>query len=174
MKGNEKLYTNIKSALLVSLITLSSYLYLPLPSVSGLSLQTVFINLTALLLSPWQGFFTVGLWLLAGAVGLPVFSSGAGAGKLFGITGGFYWGFLIAVPLMSRLKGNKAAFSKYLTALLIGLIVEHTLAVMFMCLHNGGNAASAFTSISMPFIIGDILKCIASAIIAVRLKRIIK
>ncbi len=174
MRNKEKLYTNIKSALLVSLIILSSYFYLPMPSVSGLSLQTVFINLTALLLSPWQGFLAVGLWLLMGAVGLPVFSGGGGIGKLFGITGGFYWGFLLAVPLMSRLKGKDIGFGKYLTALLAGLIIEHIFAVAFMCFHNGGNIISAFTSISLPFIVGDVMKCLLSAFVAVKLNRIIK
>ncbi len=168
MRNREKLYINIKSALLVALIILSSYFYLPLPSVSGLSLQTVFINLTALLISPCQGFLTVGLWILMGAVGLPVFSGGGGIGKLFGVTGGFYWGFLIAVPLMSALKGKEVSFKRYLLSLLAGLITEHILAVGVMCLHNGGNIISAITSISLPFIVGDILKCLLSALVAVK------
>ncbi len=174
MRNKEKLYTNTKSALLVSLIILSSYFYLPLPSVSGLSLQTVFINLTALLLSPAQGFLTVGLWILMGAVGLPAFSGGGGLGKLLGITGGFYWGFLAAVPLMSKLKGKDISFRKYLTALLAGLAVEHLFAVAVMCLHNGGNVVSAVTSISLPFISGDFMKCLLSAFVAVKLNKIIK
>ncbi len=168
MRNREKLYLNITSALLVSLISLSSYFYLPLPTVSGLSLQTVFINLTALLLTPGQGLLTVGLWLLMGAVGLPVFSGGGGLGKLFGVTGGFYWGFLLAVPLMSRLKGKEVSFGKYLAAVLVGLFVEHLSAVAVMCIHNGGDIGSAFTSVSLPFIVGDVLKCLLSAFAAVR------
>lgn len=171
MKNREKLYNNIKSALLVSLIALSSYFYLPLPSASGFSLQTVFINLTALLLTPWQGFLTVGVWLLMGAAGMPVFSAGVGAGKLFGITGGYYWGFLSAVPLMSKLKGEKISLGRYLAALLSGLAVEHILAVAVVCLHNGGDVIASFTAISLPFIFTDILKCILSAFVAVRLNK---
>lgn len=169
MRNGEKLYISIKSALLVSLIILSSYFYLPMPSVSGLSLQTVFINLTALLLSPWQGFLTVGLWLLMGAVGLPVFSGGGGISKLFGVTGGFYWGFLVALPLMSALKGKEISFKRYFLSLLAGLVTEHIFAVAVMCLHNGGNIASAFTAVSLPFIVGDVLKCTVSALVAVKM-----
>ena len=171
MRSREKLYQNIKSALLISLIILSSYFYLPMPSVSGFSLQTVFINLTALVLSPWQGFLTIGLWILMGAVGLPVFSGGGGAGKLFGVAGGFYWGFLIAVPLMSRLKGKDINFWRYFISLLTGLVAEHLFAVLFMCLHNSGNIIAAFTAVSLPFVTGDILKCIVSAFVAVRLNK---
>ncbi len=174
MGHKEKLYTNVKSALLLSLIILSSYFYLPMPSVSGLSLQTVFINLTALIFSPFQGFITVGLWLLMGAVGLPVFSGGGGIGKLFGITGGFYWGFLVAVPLMGKLKGKEAKLSSYLISLLVGVLVEHAFAVAVMSFHNSGNIIGAFTSISLPFIMGDIIKAALSAFLAVRINRIIK
>ena len=163
MRNRDKLYTNVKIALLVSLIILSSYFYFPLPAAAGLSLQTVFINLTALLLSPWQGFLTVALWILMGTVGLPAFSGGGGIGKLLGVTGGFYWGFLIAVPLMSRLKGKEISFKRYFLSLLAGFITEHLFAVIFMCFHNGGNVISAFTAISLPFIFGDVLKCILSA-----------
>ncbi len=173
MRSKETIYKNVKSALFVSLIILSSYFYLPLPSVSGLSLQTVFINLTALLLSPAQGFLTVGLWLLMGAVGLPVFSGGGGIGKLLGVTGGFYWGFLVAVPLMSRLKGKEICFKRYLLSLVAGLVIEHIFAVAFMCFHNGDNLLSAFLSISLPFIAGDVLKCLFSAFAAVKLNKVI-
>ncbi|MBQ3136842.1 MAG: biotin transporter BioY [Clostridia bacterium] len=173
MRKKEKLYNNIKSALLVSLIILSSYFYLPLPSVSGLSLQTVFINLAALLLPPVQGLFTVGLWLLMGAVGIPVFSGGGGIGKLFGVTGGFYWGFLAAVPLMSKLKGKEVDLKRYLLSLIAGLLTEHVFAVAFMCFHNGGNVFSAVASISLPFIVGDILKCFLSAFAAVKINKVI-
>lgn len=172
VRSKEKLYINIKSALLAALIIISSYFYLPLPSVSGLSLQTVFINLTALILPPWQGFLTVGLWLLMGAIGLPVFSAGGGAGKLFGITGGFYWGFLIAVPLMSRLKGKNGSFLRCFACLLIGLLIEHILAVTVMCFHNGGDIAASFTAISLPFIVGDMLKCLLAAFVAIKLNRV--
>ena len=167
----EKLYVNIKSALLVSLIIISSYLYLPMPSVSVLSLQTVFINLTALILSPWQGFITVALWILMGAVGLPVFSGGGGMGRLFGVTGGFYWGFLIAVPVMSLLKGERISFRRYFLALMAGVLIEHASAVAVMCIHNGGDILAAVSSVSLPFLVGDILKCLLSAFIAVKLKK---
>ncbi len=165
----DKLYTSIKSALLISLMVVSSYFYLPLPSASGLSLQTVFINLTALMLSPFQGFITVVVWIIMGAVGLPVFSGGGGIGKLFGVTGGFYWGFLIAVPLMSRLKGKEISFLNYLVCLFVGLITEHIFAVTVMCLHTGGDITAAVASISLPFILGDILKCVLSSFVAVKI-----
>ena len=169
MKQKENLYTTVKLALLISLIILSSYIYIPMPSVSVLSLQTVAINLTALMLSPFQSFTAVGTWLIMGAIGLPVFSGGGGLGKLSGITGGFYWGFLIAAPVMSALKGKNISFKRYLTVTLAGLLIEHFFAVIVMCVHNGFDIPAAFSSISLPFLAGDVLKCIASALLAEKL-----
>lgn len=168
----DKIYDSAKTALLISLLTVSSYIFIPMPPVSVLSLQTVVINLIALLLTPSKSFITVGIWLFMGAVGLPVFSAGAGLGKLMGVTGGFYWGFLIAVPLMSFLKGKTPDFVRYFAVtVLVGVTVEHICAVLVMCIHNGFNVVSAFQSVSLPFIVGDILKCAASALIGVRLNR---
>lgn len=173
MKSKDSIYLSVKSALLISLIILSSYIYIPMPSVSVLSLQTVVINLVSLILTPLQSFITVALWLIMGAVGLPVFSGGAGLGKLFGITGGFYWGFLIAVPLMSLFKGKKAEIKRYfLVCAFIGVTVEHICAVFVMCLHNGFNVFAAFQSVSLPFILGDIIKCFISSFIAVKINSI--
>lgn len=170
MIKKDRLYESAKSALLIALIIISSYVYIPMPSVSVMSFQTVFITLTALMLSPFQSFVTIGVWLLMGAVGLPVFSGGGGIGRLFGITGGYYWGFLAAVPLMSLLKGKGASFKRYVTvSVFIGVITEHIFAVLVMCLHNSFNFTAAFQSISLPFIAGDILKCFISSFIAVRI-----
>lgn len=172
MKQKDNLYTSVKMALLISLISLSSYIYIPMPSVSVLSLQTVMINLTALMLSPVQNLVTVGVWLIMGAIGLPVFSGGTGLGKLFGVTGGFYWGFLVAAPLMSALKGKNVSFKRYLAVTFAGVLIEHIFAVMVMCIHNGFDVFAAFSSISLPFLLGDILKCVASALLAVKLNSV--
>lgn len=174
LKQKNNLYTTVKIAILISLIALSSYIYIPMPSVSVLSLQTVMINLTALMLSPSQSLVAVGTWLIMGAIGLPVFSGGGGLGKLFGVTGGFYWGFLVAAPLMSALKGKNISFKRYLAVTLLGVVTEHIFAVLVMCIHNGFDVLAAFSSISLPFLLGDILKCIASAILAVKLNSIKK
>lgn len=175
MIKKDRLYESAKSALLISLIIISSYIYIPMPSVSVMSFQTVFITLTAFMLSPLQSFVTIGVWLLMGAAGLPVFSGGGGIGRLFGITGGYYWGFLTAVPLMSFLKGKGVSFKRYLfVSVFAGVTTEHIFAVLVMCLHNSFNLLSAFQSISLPFIAGDILKCFLSSLIAVKLNKVIK
>ena len=38
---------------------------------------------------------------------------------------------------------------------------------------NGGNVAAAFATVSLPFIIGDIIKCVMSSIVGVSLNKVI-
>ncbi|MSS45217.1 biotin transporter BioY [Cutibacterium sp. WCA-380-WT-3A] len=60
------------------------------------ALQMIAIMLTPMVLGSVRGGCAVGLYILVGALGLPVFSGGAsGVGVLVGPTGGFLWGWLI-------------------------------------------------------------------------------
>lgn len=129
-----------KIALCTAALCASSYLVLPLPFTPVvLSLHTVMVNVIGLILKPKHGAYTVLLYLLMGLIGLPVFSGGtAGPGKLFGPTGGFYFGFLFAVAAISLLKGKKRSVLRYaLVTIGVGVPIQHFFAVLFMCFHNG-------------------------------------
>ena len=104
-----------KMALLTALICVSAYIVIPLPfSPASLTAQTLVVNLIALLLTPRQAAFTIVVYMLLGLSGLPVFSGGVGGpGKLFGPTGGYIMAWLIAVVLMSWLKGKRYSFRRY-------------------------------------------------------------
>ena len=180
MKKHENSLKDIRTvtttALFTAALSVSSLFVIPLPFLPVvLSLQTVIVNLISLTLRPLQSFYCVGVYLVVGAIGLPVFSGGtSGIGKLFGPTGGFYFGFLLSAVIMSLLKGKKADFKRYLTVtLLAGLPLQHICAVIMMCIHNGFDITAAFTSVSLPFVFGDVIKCIASALIAVKRNKVI-
>ena len=107
MKKQENSLKDIRtitvSALFTAALSVSSLFVIPIPfSPVVLSLHTVIVNLIALTLKPVQSFYCIGVYLVMGALGLPVFSAGtSGIGKLFGPTGGFYFGFLLSAIAMS-------------------------------------------------------------------------
>lgn len=163
-----------KVALCVSLLSVVSYFALPLPMTPVvLSLQTVAVGITALILSPGQCAWAMVLYLLMGALGLPVFSGGtAGLGKLLGVTGGYYFGFLISAVLMSLLKGKEISFKRYTAVcVMVGIPIQHLCGVIMMCFHNGFDIKAAVVSVSVPFIVGDIVKAVATAVLGVAVNK---
>ena len=145
-----------KMGLLTALICVSAYIVIPLPfSPASLTAQTLVVNLIALLLTPRQAAFTIIVYIFLGLTGLPVFSGGVGGpGKLFGPTGGYIMAWLIAVVLMSRLKGQRYSFGRYF------------LGSAYMKFVTGMDWISTFTVAVLPFIPLDLFKCAAAALIA--------
>lgn len=166
-----------KMSLCVAILCLTSYFVIPLPFTPiVIGFQTIMVNVIGLILKPKEAGITVLVYLLMGFIGLPVFSAGTGGpGKLFGPTGGFYFGFLIAVVVISLLKGQRISFIRYcLITILAGIPLQHLFAILFMCMHNGGNVEAAVITVSLPFIVGDIVKCVMASTIAVALNRVLK
>lgn len=92
-------------ALMAALMAAGALFHLNLGPVP-VTFQDLFVALAGLVLGPRLGFYAVGLYILAGCAGLPVFAGGkAGLGHLIGPTGGYLAGFL-ALALCAGLGGN--------------------------------------------------------------------
>lgn len=177
MKSSFKIQELTKISLCVAVLCITSYFVIPLPfSPVVIGFQTIMVNLIGLIFSPKEAGVTILIYLLMGLIGLPVFSAGsAGPGKLFGPTGGFYFGFLASVLLISLLKGKKNSLVRYcIVTILAGVPVQHVCAILFMCMHNGWNVSAAFLTVSLPFIVGDIVKCVMASTIGVALNRVLR
>lgn len=177
MKTDFKIQDITKISLCVAILCVTSYLVIPLPfSPVVIGFQTIMVNLIGLMFKPKEAGITVLVYLLMGLIGLPVFSAGtSGPGKLFGPTGGFYFGFLVAVILISLLKGKKNSFMRYcIVTIAVGVPVQHAFAILFMCFHNGWNVEAAFLTVSLPFIVGDVVKCVMASTIGVALNRVLR
>lgn len=177
MKRNFEIQDITKISLCVAVLCVTAYLVIPLPFTPiVLSFQTVMVNIIGLLFKPKEAGITILVYLLMGLIGLPVFSTGtAGPGKLFGPTGGFYFGFLAAVLVISLLKGKKISLLRYcVITIAVALPVQHLFAVLFMCIHNGWNVSAAFLTVSLPFVVGDVIKCAMASFIGVALNRVLK
>ena len=89
----------VAGAAFTALTAVGAYISIPIGPVP-IVLQNFFVILAGLLLGPVRGLVSVTVYLLIGAVGLPVFAGGTGGiGHFFGPTGGYLVGFLPAVFL---------------------------------------------------------------------------
>lgn len=166
-------------ALLVAMISVSSYIAFPLPfSPAPVSGQTIVINLIALLLTPRQAFKTVAVYLLAGAAGLPVFARGAsGLGSFAAPGGGFLFGFLAAAVVISKLRelaGGRRGFKLYMLLTLAGIPVIYLCGAGWMAFVTLLPPAKIVSAAVLPFIPGDIFKCAAASLTALALDKTLR
>ena len=120
------------------------------------------------------GVATVALYLLEGAVGLPVFATGGGLAYLAGPTGGFLFGFLAMAAIIGY-AADKGASGKPLILFAAMVAANAVLLVLGFAwlLALSGNAgwidqnnvvASAFAGAIQPFLVWDILKMALAAL----------
>lgn len=176
-----------KMALLAALLCVSAYITIPLGfTPASLTLQTMIVNLIAILLTPSQSFITLLVYILIGAVGVPIFSGGQGGlGKLFGPTGGYIFAFLIAAPAMSFMKKYFIDIAEkviknvsaaritacVINAILIGMVPVYLIGTVYMKLMLNRGWMEVLLMAVIPFIPLDIVKCVLAAVIGVPLKK---
>ena len=161
----------VKMSLCVALCCVTAYLAFPLPFTPGMvTALTISMSLTAYILNPRQTFTVIFIYLLLGGIGVPVFAGGSGLGKLFGPVGGFYFAWLVAYPILSAVKGNSPSFKRYLIAnILTAMPITYVGGIISMCVVMEISILEAASMAVIPFIIGDIIKASAAAIIGVKL-----
>ncbi|MEW4353636.1 biotin transporter BioY [Streptococcus pneumoniae] len=85
------------------------------------SLQNMAIGLIATIFWPKEAILSVLLYLLLGAIGLPVFAGGHGGfSALIGPSAGYLWGYIAYVSLTSALTQPKSSIFSIFMANLLG------------------------------------------------------
>lgn len=153
-------------ALLTALIVAAAFIAIPTPLGVSLTLQTLAVCLLGFLLGR-GGVIPVLVYIILGAVGLPVFSNfSGGLGVLLGPSGGFIIGFLPLVLLCGIVRDS---FSLLLG--IVGIFICHIIGILQFSLVTGGGILAAFLSCSLPFILKDILSVVLARFLAERLKK---
>jgi biotin transport system substrate-specific component len=101
--GDEVVRNLARAALMAALVGGFAYVSFPNPLSPGIpvTLQVLGVFLAGILLGPVWGAGALGLYLAAGAAGLPVFAGGsAGLGVLVGPTGGYLWSYPVAAAVV--------------------------------------------------------------------------
>lgn len=167
MNTASHLKTTVYTSLFVALIAIGAFLFIPIGPVP-IVLQNMFVLLAALILGPVRGLACIGIYLLIGLAGLPVFSKGgSGIGHLFGPTGGYLLGYLPAVLVtasISKALGKKLPGD--IIAMIAGDLVVFAVGVPWLTMATAMTFHKALAVGMYPFIPGDAVKIIAAAFIA--------
>lgn len=158
--------------LFAALISVGAYIAVPLPGTPvPIVLQNLFIMLAAMILGPRWGSAAVALYLCLGALGLPVFSGGAGGLAVFlGPTGGYLAGYLpgvVVMGLVSRL--GRRALWKYAAAAVLGMAIVYALGLLRLRAVLDSGWPRALAAGLVPFLPGDAIKIALAAPLASRL-----
>ncbi len=157
-----------QTALMTALLAVSAQLALPFFAVP-LTLQTFSVCLAGFLLGAHRGLISVLVYLALGACGMPIFAGFQGSlGILLGPTGGFLIGFLLLVFLCGIAPKNKLLSVIFP---FVGLFFCHLLGIFGFAWQSGNSVFTSFLIASAPYIIKDILSCLAAKIFAKRLLR---
>ena len=175
MEGSSQLRMTVYTSLFVALITVGAYVAIPIGPVP-IVLQNMFVLLAALILGPVWGMVCVGVYLVIGFAGLPVFAGGtSGIGRLFGPTGGYLLGYLPCVFVtasISRALGQKPAGD--IPAMAAGALIVYAAGIPWLMAATSLSLKNALTVGMFPFLIGDALKIAAAAFIARALRPLVR
>lgn len=168
-------------AIAAAFMAISSQFTIPLPLVP-LTLQTLSVGIIATVLKPYDSLFSILLYLVLGAIGLPVFAGGAaGFGVILGPTGGFLIGFLIQAQQVAQLsklsellKTTKSKIALFIIANIIGTTWCLAMGTVWLAVFSGLSLQAGFKAGFLPFIIPGLIKAILAAVIGYYIRRALK
>lgn len=164
------------SALFVAVMAICSWISIPIPGTAvPINLGTFGVIMTGYVLGKRNGVISVIIFLLLGAVGLPVFHGfSGGVGILLGPTGGFLIGYIalafsagMASELSDRFSIKK--IPSYVLSVLIGEIILYTAGVMYFMTLTKASLTAALLACVLPFLIGDGVKMFFAYIVGERI-----
>ena len=155
--------------------------WISIPTVVPFTLQTMGVFLAVGLLGGKRGSLAVLVYILLGAVGLPVFSGfKGGIGALLGTPGGYIVGFLASARVMWAME---KAFGKAKwvlpVSMVLGLIACYAIGTAwFMVVYARNTGAVGMMTVLgwcvFPFVIPDLLKIGLALFLTKALKRFVK
>ena len=174
-----KTYHIVYTGIFAVLLAICSWL--SVPTLIPFTLQTFGVFFTILMLGGKQGTFSILIYLLLGAVGIPVFSNfGAGLGYLLGNTGGYIIGFLLigcSSWISEKFFGKKRIVQ--IVSLMLGLFLCYafgTFWFMKISFHSGTiyGLTTVLTMCVFPFVLPDLAKLWLACILSRRILPFLK
>lgn len=167
-------------ALFAALMAVCAWISVPTPWDVSFTLQTFAIFAALGLLGGKRGTIALAVYLVLGAVGLPVFSNfRGGAGVLLGTTGGYIMGFVLsalAYWLLTALLGEK--FWVQLLGMVLGCLLYYAVGTAwYMVVYTQTKGAVALGTVLgwcvVPYLIPDAVKVALALVMTRSLKRFV-
>jgi biotin transport system substrate-specific component len=164
-------------ALFAALSTIGAYIKIPISYVP-ITMQLTFTTLAGMLLGPYKGALSISIYVIAGLIGLPVFTKGGGFGYILQPTFGYILGFVAGAFVAGLIVGKKreVSYSRYLLASFGSIAACYTLGTIYfhiiMNLYLGNNMGlwKILMLCVIPFIPGDVIMSLLASWVAKKIK----
>lgn len=161
-----------------ALIAICSWITIPLTV--PITLQTMGVCLISALFGAKRGTIATVIYILLGAVGVPVFSNfNGGLGYLLGSTGGYIIGFIFTAIIVGLASDKTNKLWALIISMIVGILVCYAFGTAwFAIVYARTNEAAPLLTILgwcvFPFLIPDAVKIVVASILTNRLKKYIK
>ncbi len=171
-----KTYDMVYIAFFTVLITVCSWI--SIPAAIPFTLQTFGVFLAVSVLGGKRGTAAVSVYVLLGAIGVPVFSEFTGGiGIILGNTGGYIVGFIVAALamwLMEAVWGGRSWVRAL--SMVLGLLLCYAFGtVWFMLVYMRANGAVSLMTVLgwcvFPFVIPDAVKIVLALTVSSMLRK---
>lgn len=179
-KNREKLKTRDLTyiGLSVALITVCSWITIPLTV--PVTLQTMAVCLISALFRAKRSTISILVYILLGAIGVPVFHNfTSGIGTVIGPTGGYMIGFLFTALIVGITASKSNKLWAFILSMTAGILICYAFGtIWFAVVYAKSNEPASLLTILgwcvFPFLIPDAVKIILASLLTNRLKRYIK
>lgn len=161
-------------ALMAALTCILGPLSLPIGPVP-ISLTNFVVYLSVAILGVTYGTASYGIYLLLGAVGLPVFSGfSAGVGRIVGPTGGYLVGFIV-MALIGGIIMEVSKRNPVITILgwVLATAVDYLLGTVWFMYVMHYSLGKALAVCVFPFILGDCIKIVAATLLGLEVRKVL-
>ncbi len=173
--------TIVLTAVMAALIAAGAFLSFPLPFTPvPITLQTLFVLVAGLFLTPvWAGL-SVFLYLFAGIIGLPVFAGGnRGFSVIMGPSGGFLIGMFVAAIVLSLIvhvgkgKNKSRSIIRDVVGVIVATFVIYGVGYPWIVVVLNWEWKVGLARAVLPFLPGDTAKMIVAVLVAIPGRRIL-
>lgn len=174
-----KLHTLIYTAMFAALTAVGAFIRIPL-GVSSVTLQFLFTAMAGVMLGARYGALSQLVYVALGLVGVPVFTQGGGFGYVLQPTFGFLLGLIPAAWLIGKLAEKDGRPRRITMACVAGLAALYAVGMPYMAMILNGYMGKGMTLHAilwagmLPFLPGDALKIVVTAVLCPALKMRLK
>ena len=171
------IYDKCRIAIFVALVAAAAQISIPLPHGVPMTMQTMAIAFGGVILGPKRGFIVALIYVLLGAVGVPVFAGfRGGVSVIAGPTGGF----ILSFPIIALGAGWGIILCKKYNrwllpaGLFLGMCINFLCGMIWFMVIMRAELLRAFTVTVLPFIIGACIEIVLISIVAPKARNLLR